>query len=272
MANLIFDVGMNNGDDTAYYLHRGYRVVAVEADPKLCDRARERFQHEIGSGRLSVENVGIAREEGNLQFWISSKSVWSSFDRENATKGRATATPLIIHTLPFSALIEKYGKPYYVKVDIEGHDFMCLEQLTTETAPTFVSIEMSYTGGDEAISRLLELGYDAFKVVRQNDFFPMTRSDLDREMKIRKRYAMFGPYGQHLRRLTRRQLKLGDWRFRFGSSGPISSELSGTWLSPEEARSVWQRLHDVDMEIGSGGRGEWYDFHARMPTSPRSEA
>ena len=29
--DLIYDVGMNNGDDTAYYLHKGFRVVAVEA-------------------------------------------------------------------------------------------------------------------------------------------------------------------------------------------------------------------------------------------------
>ena len=33
--DVIFDVGMNNGDDTAYYLHLGCRVVAVEADPVL---------------------------------------------------------------------------------------------------------------------------------------------------------------------------------------------------------------------------------------------
>ena len=33
--NLIYDVGMSNGDDTAYYLHRGFRVVAIEANPLL---------------------------------------------------------------------------------------------------------------------------------------------------------------------------------------------------------------------------------------------
>ena len=31
----IMDVGAHNGDDTAYYLHRGYRVVAVEASPDV---------------------------------------------------------------------------------------------------------------------------------------------------------------------------------------------------------------------------------------------
>ena len=32
---LIYDVGMHNGDDTAYYLRRGFRVVAIEPNPAL---------------------------------------------------------------------------------------------------------------------------------------------------------------------------------------------------------------------------------------------
>ena len=38
---LIFDIGMHHGQDTAYYLSLGNRVVAVDADPTLIDRARE---------------------------------------------------------------------------------------------------------------------------------------------------------------------------------------------------------------------------------------
>ena len=32
---LIYDVGMNNGDDTAYYLRRGFRVIAIEPNPPI---------------------------------------------------------------------------------------------------------------------------------------------------------------------------------------------------------------------------------------------
>ncbi|TIL80880.1 MAG: FkbM family methyltransferase, partial [Mesorhizobium sp.] len=46
-ADLVYDVGMNNGDDTAYYLHRGFRVVAIEADPDLCNGAVSRFGKEL---------------------------------------------------------------------------------------------------------------------------------------------------------------------------------------------------------------------------------
>ena len=44
-SRLILDLGMNNGDDTAYYLTRGFRVVALDANPALCEGARKRFHN-----------------------------------------------------------------------------------------------------------------------------------------------------------------------------------------------------------------------------------
>lgn len=48
--NLIIDVGMHNGQDTAFYLAKGFDVVALEANPVLVDAARIRFASEIESG------------------------------------------------------------------------------------------------------------------------------------------------------------------------------------------------------------------------------
>jgi hypothetical protein len=51
---LIYDVGMNNGDDTAYYLQRGFRVLAIEANSDLVANAATRFAREIGTRRLML--------------------------------------------------------------------------------------------------------------------------------------------------------------------------------------------------------------------------
>ena len=69
--SLIIDVGMNDGSDTAYYLHCGYRVVAVEANPELVSEAERRFRREIKDGRLTLLNVGIAEQAGEKDFWIA---------------------------------------------------------------------------------------------------------------------------------------------------------------------------------------------------------
>jgi len=41
MRDLIFDIGANNGDDTAFYLKKGFRVVAIEADPALAQKLND---------------------------------------------------------------------------------------------------------------------------------------------------------------------------------------------------------------------------------------
>jgi len=66
----VFDVGFNIGQDTAFYLAEGHRVVAIEADPTLAAKGRQRFASEVRTGQLTIVNVGIAEREGEAQFWI----------------------------------------------------------------------------------------------------------------------------------------------------------------------------------------------------------
>lgn len=51
---LIFDIGMNDGSDTEYYLSKGFHVVAVEASPPLIEAARAKFASEIAVGQLAL--------------------------------------------------------------------------------------------------------------------------------------------------------------------------------------------------------------------------
>src|SRR5690606_3528213 len=86
-APLIFDVGLNTGQDTPFYLAQGYRVVAIEADPALAAAACRRFEREIGDGRLEVVNVGISDRDGFADFWIcDSKPEFNSFCRTIAAR------------------------------------------------------------------------------------------------------------------------------------------------------------------------------------------
>ncbi|MCZ2153852.1 MAG: hypothetical protein LC114_08145 [Bryobacterales bacterium] len=61
--DLIIDVGMCDGADTAYYLFKGFRVIAIDADPILCEKASRRFADEIAEKRLEILNLGIAQGE-----------------------------------------------------------------------------------------------------------------------------------------------------------------------------------------------------------------
>jgi hypothetical protein len=67
--SLIFDVGHHDGEDTNFYLAKGFRVVAVEAMASLCDAARERFKSEIASEHLVIESVAVADSAGPVTFY-----------------------------------------------------------------------------------------------------------------------------------------------------------------------------------------------------------
>ena len=72
---IIYDFGANNGDDIPYYLNKADLVVAVEADPSLCKIMNDRFQNEILSKRLVIENIVIAvDQEAEVPFFIHKTS------------------------------------------------------------------------------------------------------------------------------------------------------------------------------------------------------
>ena len=63
---LIYDFGMHNADDTEIYLRKGFRVVAIEADPSLCEQARKRLSEHVASGELVVVNKAIGERPGHF--------------------------------------------------------------------------------------------------------------------------------------------------------------------------------------------------------------
>jgi FkbM family methyltransferase len=88
--DLIFDIGANNGGDTAAYLVRGYNVVAVEANPSLCLDLRTRFPNELRSGRLTLVEGAIAERPGEtITLYINSAdSGWGTTVPSYAGRGR----------------------------------------------------------------------------------------------------------------------------------------------------------------------------------------
>lgn len=268
---LIYDIGMNNGDDTAYYLHRGYDVLAVEADPTLVAAARKRFAHAAATGKLTLLNVGIAPERGSMTFWLcQGRSEWNSFDRANATRGGHEATPIEVPTVPFRELIEEYGTPHYLKIDIETYDRHCLVDLHARELPAFISIELN------AIDELLELrslGFDRFKLVSQARHEPVadaTQSLVSWGMArlsgwpVLQRAALkTRRFGSKLARTLRRpfggktRAAPDGWRFPLGSSGCFGEEAPGEWLTFEEAAFRWLALARMPWQP------MWCDVHAK---------
>jgi FkbM family methyltransferase len=274
ISDLIFDVGMNNGDDTAYYLHKGYRVVAVEADPTLVDKARDRFAAQVRDRQLELVNVGIGPERGTVPFWIcESQSWWNSFDRAAASKRGFPHHAIDVRCCPLRDLLDQYGVPSYLKVDIEGNDRYCVADLKPNDLPSYVSLEISEV---EMLFALRDLGYTGFKLISQEDHSQLVVDLFSVKALLKRRLR---PHTT-LRRLAgwasraRGQVAAASaaptngstWRFVEGSSGPFGEDTHGDWQSFDEAVYTW-----VTYRLGRSRYGKpilWHDVHATRLVSP----
>jgi FkbM family methyltransferase len=255
--DLIYDVGLHDGRDTDYYLSKGYRVVAIEANPELAERARERFAAEIDAGRLMLLNIAIGEVAGQSTFWVSDDHTdWSSFDRSIAGRDGARHHSIEVALRPFGQVLKEHGLPRYCKIDIEGSEPACLAALSHDYRPSFISVELT---DHPSLERLADMGYDRFKVIDQYRFSTANSTF------YRLKSATSRPRARALlERLNTEMLarrRDGDWRFGIGSSGPLPERTRGRWLSYREARRLTEFLVSRQRS-GVLALYEWFDLHA----------
>lgn len=169
--SLIYDVGVHRGFDTENYLARGYRVVAIDADPRMIRHCEERFSKELASGRLTLLHVGISDRAGILPFFSSEHDDWNSFDPSIARRNGTPACVIDVACVPFGQILSTYGIPYYLKIDIEGCDLNCIKALAPSDLPAYISSEMCNT---DALCHLRALGYSRFKLIDQRTHFTLS--------------------------------------------------------------------------------------------------
>lgn len=163
--NLIYDVGFHKGEDTRVYLREGFRVVAIEANPLLAEEGKKLFAKEIQDGRLTLLNIGVGNEFGELDFWVNDYlTEWSSFDKSAGCRSGSACHSVKVKCIPLTEVFKEYGVPFYFKVDIEGYDIYCLQQIDPACKPKYLSTE---AWSVEWLRLLHEKGYTKFKIINQ---------------------------------------------------------------------------------------------------------
>lgn len=263
--DLIIDVGMCDGADTAYYLFKGFRVIAIDADPILCERASRRFADEIAEKRLEILNLGIAQGEQVLTFYRSLKDPGlSSFDAELGKVG-GRYEEMQIPCRPLSAVIAEFGIPHYLKIDIEGFDAIAISTLTPETAPRYISVELNYC--DTILPALRQLGYQHFKLINQN--FHTTSLEIGQDewfwRTLRKAGRVLPPLKRFIRSLPQSWRPRMEWDVSYRpdgwdpqggkSSGPFGDLTQGTWRDYDDTIRTYRA-------VTSRHEYTWWDVHA----------
>ena len=230
-SRLIFDLGMNNGDDTAYYLSHGFNVVALDANPTLCERAQSRFRAAIDDGRLKIVNAAIWEKSGETTFYVNlDNDHWSSLDIGWAGRDASRCHEIGVPCVTLSSLFDEFGVPH-LSQDRRGRRRPgVLEQLRgNDLLPLYVSVE-DCRFGSQYMETLASCGYDGFKLLDQST---VSRYD--------------GSATGHL--------------FPAGSSGPFGNDLPGQWLPYDEMVTLYSTTVRDLAGNRLAPRTHWWDIH-----------
>jgi FkbM family methyltransferase len=278
--DLVYDVGMFNGDDTASYLHRGYRVVSIEAHPTWAEDGRRRFADAIRDGRLTILNVAIAPEEGVAQLVVNEQypdrtSLNAALYAAPANANVPTHT-LEVRTVRFRDVLAEYGIPFYLKVDIETFDQYCLEDLDPCDLPRYVSFEAQDI---RDLVTMRDKGFEVFKIIRQQDhrqaFFrpnginkAAVKRDLTGWQGLVRKLGLSGRFSDGgSEPILRRDdyQPVSGWRFPTGCAGPFGEDTDGPWRSFREVALTWL-AYDMGLIGPDFPEGKWHDVHCRAPS------
>ncbi len=244
--NLIFDLGFHIGQDTEFYLKKGFNVVAIEANPDLCQEGEEKFSSYIQTGQLKLINKAISNTDEKLKFYIyPTQKDWSSCFKEFIRAEENELIEIEVDGITMKELFETYFVPRYMKVDIEGADVLVAKELAElKEKPQYVSFETSRKDYAKIFSYLYLAGYNNYQLVNQQKYDNLLLKDIDKE-------------GTAI-----------DFKFKFGSSGIFGKDLpESNWLNYDELLSRYTKFIDLrtlDQENLSMG---WLDVHARYKRS-----
>lgn len=123
-GDIYFDIGANYGNRISPIekLEMGL-IVAVGPQKKCCDYLRKKYKN------ITVLQKGVGAFPGKQTFYLSDESVLSSFSTDFIAKtgdtrfsGNTWNNTEEIEIVTLDNLIQTYGVPNFVKVDVEGFE------------------------------------------------------------------------------------------------------------------------------------------------------
>lgn len=229
---VIYDFGANNGDDIPYYLLKADLVVAVEANPALCELILERFDSEIDQGRVVIENCVVTEESlGEVEFYVHKSNHVLSQLPPPPDKRASLFERVLLPSKGAADIVKAHGDPHYVKIDIERYDAQILRALfRAGVFPPFISAEAHSI---EVFAVLVEQGhYDAFKLV-----------DGPSVKKVYSNRLIPCDDGRQV-----------NYSFPFHAAGPFGDDVDGEWETADKfmdtlkvKRLGWKDIHATNL-------------------------
>lgn len=162
-GDTFFDVGANYGNRIIPLIDEGIKIIAIEPQVPCIKHLKKKFKNKI-----TILPYGLAEKEGIQKMYISNARPLSSFSEEwiKATRQSGRFKKYRWNKEQFTemktldGLIKKYGKPQFIKIDVEGYELEVLKGLSQ----TVKTLSFEYTIPErkqsilDCIDRITEIG------------------------------------------------------------------------------------------------------------------
>lgn len=144
-GKLVFDIGSNIGQITRRLINADCRVVAVEPQAKLTFNKNYEgvyaIKHECVADKIGEVDFYKCEKDPTISSCLESWKTIGSIRTLRSKSGSLKREKITLPTITLDALIEDFGKPKYIKIDVEGYEDKVLEGLSHKV--DLISFEFS---------------------------------------------------------------------------------------------------------------------------------
>jgi FkbM family methyltransferase len=176
---MLFDIGCNRGNYTNSNIHKYDKVVCVDASELQCEICKANVPsekctvvHSLVSSvneakfyRCSASGISTASLE-----WIMGKGRFAPGNRWWEPTFQWALEPVSVISL--DRLVEIYGVPSFIKIDVEGHELEAIKSLTKYSGPmAFEWSEEMKTEAIETINYIHDvLGHEKYHIQNEDAY------------------------------------------------------------------------------------------------------
>lgn len=133
MVKIYLDIGANIGMWALKNVDNCDKIISIEASPKTFDRLRMTCNHP----KIEVLQYAVCNNDNkDIKFYDSSCDVLSTISKDWLTSEDSRFykytdyTEIMCKSITIDRLIEEYGVPDLIKIDVEGAEYECIKSLT----------------------------------------------------------------------------------------------------------------------------------------------
>lgn len=178
---MYFDIGSNIGLWSLSNIDLCDKIIAIEASPTTFMKLTNYCKHD----RIELLNYAVCNNNGDdITFYQAHSDTLSTINKDWLTKDTSRFynypyTEITCKTISIDKLIEQYGLPDLIKIDVEGGEYECILSLTQKNK--LLCFEWASETNKitfNCLDYLFKLGYTDF-FIQNGDYYTFRPKDND---------------------------------------------------------------------------------------------